>query len=205
MGRQALTREDWIRAAYCAFEARGVESVLIEPLCRTLEVSKGSFYWHFKDRAELLEEVFGHWSRQTSWFRLESEAARSPAARLERLGEVFAAAAGHAADRAMMRWAQRDAKIAARVTGILRRRGAYVATLLRMHGLAEEEAAWRAEVISFAYMGWLNRVGVASMSQRAVREWTARLVALALAPTASQVHPRQRGGRRTGPVVRNRS
>src|SRR5436305_532676 len=56
MGRQALNREDWVRTAYRTLETKGVEAVLVEPLCRQLRVSKGSFYWHFRDRRELLGE-----------------------------------------------------------------------------------------------------------------------------------------------------
>ena len=35
----------------------GIESVRVEVLARDLGVSKGSFYWHFRDRSELLEKL----------------------------------------------------------------------------------------------------------------------------------------------------
>ena len=50
--RPRMTREAWIRAAYAALEAGGIEAVQVEPLGRALRVSKGSFYWHFRDRPD---------------------------------------------------------------------------------------------------------------------------------------------------------
>jgi hypothetical protein len=73
----------------------------------------------------------------------------------------------------------------------------YIATLLRMHGLPDYEAAWRAQLISCAYMGWLDRVALAGASKRAVRDWTRRLVALALAPPTSRAPSRRGRARRT--------
>ena len=181
-----LSREAWIRAAYATLESGGVETVRVEPLCRALRVSKGSFYWHFKDRRDLLDRLLNHWSQQSSWFRLESERSDGAAERLERLAETFAAAAGQRADRAIARWAKRDPRIAARVAPVLARRLAYVAGLLRGTGLPAGEAAWRAQVVSFAYMGWLDRVGAEGVSKRAARVWIRRLTALALAPLGAR-------------------
>jgi len=50
-----LGQDDWLRAARLALLRGGVEAVRVEKLARDLGVTKGSFYWHFKDRDELLE------------------------------------------------------------------------------------------------------------------------------------------------------
>jgi hypothetical protein len=92
-----------------------------------------------------------------------------------------------------MRWAQRDRSIAARVAEVLRRRLGYVASLLRAHGFDAAEAAWRAEVVAFAYMGWIDRAGIAEVSKAAARRWMRRLIALALTPAARG--PLRRGAR----------
>jgi AcrR family transcriptional regulator len=54
MPQKRLTRQDWIDAALEALETGGVPAVAVEPLASRLGVTKGSFYWHFKDRNELL-------------------------------------------------------------------------------------------------------------------------------------------------------
>jgi AcrR family transcriptional regulator len=47
----------WFRAAYEMFIACGIESVRIQPLAKKLNVSRTSFYWHFKDRSDLLQTL----------------------------------------------------------------------------------------------------------------------------------------------------
>ena len=42
----------------------GVEAVRVEKLARDLHVTKGSFYWHFKDREELLEVLLREWEEE---------------------------------------------------------------------------------------------------------------------------------------------
>ena len=56
------SRADWIDAAIEAFRDGGVQAVAVEPLARRLGVSKGSFYWHFDDRAELVKAALHHWA-----------------------------------------------------------------------------------------------------------------------------------------------
>ncbi len=63
-GSNSLTAEDWVRAAVRATEEGGVGAVAVEPLARKLGVTKGSFYWHFKNRGALLEAVLERWEEE---------------------------------------------------------------------------------------------------------------------------------------------
>jgi len=58
------TREDWLRAARLALLHRGPHGVRVETLARVLGVTKGSFYWHFKDRRELMEALLREWEEE---------------------------------------------------------------------------------------------------------------------------------------------
>ena len=60
-GRRLVTRDDWADAALDALAGRGLAAVAVEPLARALGVTKGSFYWHFKDRAALVEAALARW------------------------------------------------------------------------------------------------------------------------------------------------
>ncbi|MGA6960157.1 MAG: helix-turn-helix domain-containing protein, partial [Candidatus Acidiferrales bacterium] len=63
-----LQPDDWVRAAFARLSTEGIESVRIELLARDLGVSKGSFYWHFQDREELLAKMLDRWeSDETEW------------------------------------------------------------------------------------------------------------------------------------------
>ena len=56
-----LTREDWISGAWDMLGETGLDGVRVEPLAKNLGVTKGSFYWHFKDRQELLDALLDRW------------------------------------------------------------------------------------------------------------------------------------------------
>jgi AcrR family transcriptional regulator len=59
-----LGKEDWLRAARLALLKGGASEVRVERLARDLRVTKGSFYWHFKDREELLELLLREWEEE---------------------------------------------------------------------------------------------------------------------------------------------
>ena len=63
MGKD-LNRDDWLKAARLALLTGGVEAVRVEKLARNLRVTKGSFYWHFKDREELLALLLREWEEE---------------------------------------------------------------------------------------------------------------------------------------------
>jgi AcrR family transcriptional regulator len=59
-----LDNDDWLKAARVALLKGGVEAVRVEKLARDLHVTKGSFYWHFKDREELLDLLLREWEQE---------------------------------------------------------------------------------------------------------------------------------------------
>jgi len=61
--RKTLTRADWTGAALDALARDGLRAVAVEPLAERLGATKGSFYWHFRDRNALLEAAVAHWER----------------------------------------------------------------------------------------------------------------------------------------------
>jgi len=57
------SRESWIAAALQMLAAKGVAHVRVEPLARSMGVTKGSFYWHFADRPALLRGLLETWEQ----------------------------------------------------------------------------------------------------------------------------------------------
>ena len=56
-----LGKDDWLRVARLALLRGGVEDIRLDRLARDLHVTKGSFYWHFRDRGDLLEALLSEW------------------------------------------------------------------------------------------------------------------------------------------------
>jgi AcrR family transcriptional regulator len=64
--RGRLEKKDWMRVARLALLEGGQGAVRVETLARKLGVSKGSFYWHFRDREALLEALLREWEEEKS-------------------------------------------------------------------------------------------------------------------------------------------
>jgi AcrR family transcriptional regulator len=56
-----LTRDDWIAIARKALISVGVDEVKVDVLARRLKVTRGSFYWHFDSRQDLLNALLDDW------------------------------------------------------------------------------------------------------------------------------------------------
>jgi AcrR family transcriptional regulator len=85
-GRRLLAKEDWTRAALDALEAGGVAAVAVDRLAKRLGATRGSFYWHFRDRRELIETALAQWEREnTTELIPQAEAIADPVARLRLL------------------------------------------------------------------------------------------------------------------------
>src|SRR5262245_13076043 len=52
---------DWEEAALSAIAARGLDALSIPSLARSLDVTKGSFYWHFDRLQALIEAALRRW------------------------------------------------------------------------------------------------------------------------------------------------
>lgn len=59
--RQPLGREVWLNTARQALIDEGTAGVEINKLAKRLGVSRGGFYWFFKSREQLLEELLAYW------------------------------------------------------------------------------------------------------------------------------------------------
>ena len=91
-----LTRDDWLDAAFGAVVEGGFDQVRVLVLADKLGVTRGSFYWHFADHAELVSALLARWrERELALGRsLEAEATSDPIGDLERLLDAALAHAG---------------------------------------------------------------------------------------------------------------
>ncbi|NKJ40558.1 TetR/AcrR family transcriptional regulator [Novosphingobium sp. SG720] len=145
-----LTRSDWIAAAISVMADSSVEQVRVEKLAVDLGASKGSFYWHFKDRSALLAAVLEEWQARSTLAVQDRLVREEPDVRqrILRLMELpfHSQAAARAADLelAIMGWARRSDAARTAVAAVDDARTAYLADLFASLGLGQEDAAWRA-------------------------------------------------------------
>lgn len=157
MSRGQVSRTDWLYAALDAMADGGVAAVRVDVLAKRLRVTRGSFYWHFKDRSALVAAAMEEWERVCTTETIEQlETIREPAERLrtllthaldiEALSRLEPAIAAHATDPIV-------APVLQRVT---RTRVEYLTEVYRELGHDATEARRQALVAYAAYTGWLQ-------------------------------------------------
>ena len=152
---QSQDRDSWLAAALELLRERGVDHVKVEPLAQRLGVTKGSFYWHFKNRGDLLRSLPEFWARrQTDPVLAQVEAAPGgPIDRMRAILEFIAREDPDQYDNPLRAWAQFDPEVAAAVAAIDERRMATAQALFEEAGLSEADAAFRARLWYFYDVG----------------------------------------------------
>lgn len=148
-----LTKSEWLRHGLRTLADEGSNALKVGPMAAKLEVSRGSFYWHFRDIADFRSQLLRSWQeRATEQVIEELEAEKTEPDRLKRL--VQRAYAGKPRlDRAIRSWAAEDEEVAAVVASVDARRVAYVAELLAAAGVKGQRAPNRAAFLYWAYLG----------------------------------------------------
>ena len=144
-----LDRKDWIEMALDTLAKESVEAVLVVPLAKKLGVTKGSFYWHFKSREELLMAALDLWRERTTQRIIEYVDARSDNAE-DRLRHVFKIAVeskyqmlGGQIEIAIRDWARQDSAARRVVARVDEDRLNYLTTQYMSIGFDEDEARTR--------------------------------------------------------------
>jgi len=155
---EALSRDRWLDEALKVLAAAGHQALRAEPLAKRLGISRGSFYWHFKDVAEFHRAVLERWEL-ASVDRPLARSTRpggdgSPDADLRRLIEI-AFTSPTALERAVHAWAAVFPPAAAAVAGVNRRRTALLADMFARAGATAREAGARAGILYWAYLGYM--------------------------------------------------
>jgi AcrR family transcriptional regulator len=113
--RPALSPQDWIQAALAFLAAHPIDAVRVDVLAKRMGVTRGSFYWHFTDREDLLKRLLQSWRTTTTEqviARFQGHD-RDPALVLRELLHLPAhgrrAAQASSVELAIREWARRDA------------------------------------------------------------------------------------------------
>jgi AcrR family transcriptional regulator len=66
LGEPTLTASDWAEAALQLIAEQGLSALTVSALAARLGVTKGSFYWHFHGRSELLAAALARWEQRAT-------------------------------------------------------------------------------------------------------------------------------------------
>ena len=173
--RAALTPQVWTEAATEVLVDQGIDHVRVDVLARQLQVTRGSFYWHFRDREELLRSVLRAWREgATEQLTARLEGAHTEAR--QQLRDVLSlplrgrsAVRGARIELAIRAWARRDEMARHAVDEADASRIGYIAQLFSSLGFAVAEARARAFLVYAFVVGESLMPNQGSASQRQER------------------------------------
>lgn len=163
--RPVVDRTVWLDAARAILIEQGVDAVKVEPLAAMLEISRSSFYWHFKNRQELLDALIEYWTEvndRTLRSLVEpddsnpKEREQLAKARLRQLVNLFIDERQFSSefDMAMREWARKDAAVAKEVARIDRERIAHLQKIFQEMGHSKPDSLIRAKILYFHQLGY---------------------------------------------------
>jgi AcrR family transcriptional regulator len=144
-------RATWIAAGLQALAAGGPDAVRIEPLAKSLGVTRGGFYGHFEDRGALLEAMLDTWERAATDEVHEQVERRGgdPRTKIRRAGALTFSEKLLPIDLAIRDWSRRDAAVAERLRRVDNRRMEYLRSLFASFCPDEAEVEARS-VLAFS-------------------------------------------------------
>jgi AcrR family transcriptional regulator len=154
--RDVVDRGRWITEGLAILGAEGVASVRVEVLAKRLGVTKGSFYWHFKDRSDLLEGMLEEWRRSTTTAVVESLWGKpiSPYDKLVRLWRMCFSSRldnpGGPLEAALRQWSLADERVSRMMHVVDQERTTFVSQIYRDIGVSNPESyalLWYAYVV----------------------------------------------------------
>ena len=156
-GEPTLTAADWAEAALQLIAEAGLKALTVDALATRLGVTKGSFYWHFTGRSELLAAARGRWEHRATTEAIKGLSA-VPDAR-KRLYLLLDAASQSPRSRSLyaaLAEAAEDPVVKEVLNRVASARIAYLEACYRELGLAQPLAKAKALFAYAAYRGLLQ-------------------------------------------------
>lgn len=156
--RSQLDRGNWIESAIDVLAREGIAGLRVEVLAKRCGVTKGSFYWHFKDRQDLLAAVLEHW-REGRIRDIEKTTSFTPGMERSQLYyaiEVYGASRnrkGMSIELAVRDWARHDPQAAAVVEAVDLYRLDCTRKLFVAAGMSDAEAKSRSLLLYACVFG----------------------------------------------------
>ena len=157
-GPGRTTREDWMQIALDTLISDGVDSVKVLVLAEKLECARSSFYWYFKNRSDLLDNLLDYW-QSTNTNALVRAANQSADSINFALGHLYACWVNEGnfdirLDFAVRDWARRSGSVRRAVDISDSVRIVAIAGMFERFEYSQSESDVRARIIYFTQIGY---------------------------------------------------
>jgi AcrR family transcriptional regulator len=164
-----LTRKEWIDAAWNALAHGSIETVKVDRLAKDLGVTRGSFYYHFSNRDDLLDAVLDRWLRLLGLQQAIAPhitALSEPEEKLWAVYDYVIRNINGPQSLFLRIWARKSGPVLARMRKEDDERKAHYASLFREMGFDADEASLRAEMYFGLVMSEFLRNGAQPLDER---------------------------------------
>ena len=168
--KKRTSKAEWFQEALQVLGEEGVAGVRVERLARDLGISKSGFYWHFRDRKDLLMQLLDYWAHEYTQVVTENVELRllDPRTRLFRIAELVMEHDLGGFDLSFWAWAADDAEVGRRVARVIRTRLDFVGEAFAELGFEGDELEMRTRLL-VCYQPW-ERTTFPRVSKKRLRE-----------------------------------
>lgn len=154
MPKKTFDAEAWIKLGLKTLKSEGLSKFSVEALARKAGVTKGSFYWHFKDRENYFTRIVDYWlDKQLKIIKhFSSQPDVEPK---QQLWDVmyYILTKNADDDSAMRSWVKHYEYATKAVKKVDKMRLEYLVRLFRDMGLCKDDAKLRANMLYFYQVG----------------------------------------------------
>ncbi len=151
--KERLTQSDWLDHGLKILASEGPSGLKADPMAKSLKVSRGSFYWHFRDIGQFHSALLARWRERTTDEVISVvDREKGGARRLRRLMRT-AMTSNEKLERGIRSWAAQNSMAAKIVGSVDKERVSYLCALLKSAGLSSKQTSARATFIYWAYIG----------------------------------------------------
>ena len=153
--RRGVSKEEWLETGLESLIMNGVAGLKVESLARSLGIARAGFYWHFKNRDDLLRQLLDYWVRElTEVITADADlAALEPKSRLTKTAEMILEYDLARYDMAIRQWALTDTGVARAVRKVDRMRMDFLRDAFREIGFTGDDLEIRA-MLFLCYQTW---------------------------------------------------
>jgi len=155
MTKQRISKTQWLHKALETLELKGVDKVKIETLAKELGTSRSGFYWHFKNRQDLLENLLDYWVDEYTGILTDNPDVLNlePEKRLHTTMETIREKHLTKYDLAVTSWARLDFKVKKVLKKVVNMRLDYLRAIFAELGFKGDELEMRTRLF-VCYHSW---------------------------------------------------
>ena len=153
--RRGVSKGEWLEAGLELISHGSISQVTVEGLARSLGIAKAGFYWHFKNRDDLLRQMLNYWVHEVTEVITENPQILEldPRGRLVATAEMVVGYDLTRYEIAIRQWALRDSTAARAVRKVNRLRLEFIRSAFHELGFEGDDAEMRA-MLFVCYQTW---------------------------------------------------